>query len=56
MITPYETARNCRHYAMCKIDFLGGGVCDSGLEKHFVSYYPQGSMFLTKHFLKIKFP
>lgn len=22
----YNTARNCRHYAMCKIDFLGGGV------------------------------
>src|SRR5674476_564404 len=44
--TPYETARNCRHYAMCKIDFLGGGVCESGLEKHFVSYYPQGRMIL----------
>jgi UDP-N-acetylenolpyruvoylglucosamine reductase len=44
--TPYETARNCRHYAMCKIDFLGGGVCASGLEKHFVSYYPQGRMIL----------
>jgi hypothetical protein len=43
---PYETARNCRHYAMCKIDFLGSGVCDSGLEKHFVSYYPQGRMIL----------
>ena len=43
---PYETARNCRHYAMCKIDFLGSGVCESGLEKHFVSYYPQGRMIL----------
>ena len=43
---PYETARNCRHYAMCKIDFLGSGVCSSGLEKHFVSYYPQGRMIL----------
>ena len=31
---------------MCKIDFLGSGVCDSGLEKHFVSYYPQGRMIL----------
>jgi len=41
-----ETARNCRHYAMCKIDFLGSGVCASGLEKHFVSYYPQGRMIL----------
>ena len=44
--TPYETARNCRHYAMCKIDFLGSGVCESGLEKHYVSFYPQGRMIL----------
>ena len=40
------TAKNCRHYAMCKIDFLGNGVCPSGLEKHYVSYYPQGRMDL----------
>ena len=44
--SPYKIARNCRHYAMCKIDFLGCGVCESGLEKHFVSYYPQGRMLL----------
>jgi hypothetical protein len=31
---------------MCKIDFLGSGVCASGLEKHFVSFYPQGRMIL----------
>jgi hypothetical protein len=31
---------------MCKIDFLGSGVCESGLEKHFVSFYPQGRMIL----------
>jgi UDP-N-acetylenolpyruvoylglucosamine reductase len=43
---PYKTARNCRQYAMCKIDFLGSGVCSSGLEKHFVSFYPQGRMIL----------
>jgi len=46
MKTAYEIARNCRHYAMCKIDFLGSGVCASGLEKHFVSFYPQGRMIL----------
>ena len=39
-------ARNCRHYAMCKIDFLGSGVCASGLEKHYVSFYPEGRMDL----------
>ena len=41
-----KIARNCRHYAMCKIDFLGSGVCASGLAKSFVSYYPQGRMDL----------
>ena len=52
--TPYETARNCRHYAMCKIDFLGSGVCESGLEKHFVSYYPQGRMILYEALVEKK--
>ncbi len=39
-------ARNCRQYAMCKIDFLGSGVCASGIEKGYVSFYPQGRMGL----------
>jgi len=41
-----KTAKSCRHYAMCKIDFLGSGVCASGPAKHYVSYYPQGRMDL----------
>jgi hypothetical protein len=41
-----KTARNCRHYAMCKIDFLDTGLCKSGAEKHYVSFYPQGRMDL----------
>ena len=41
-----KTAKNCRHFAMCKIDFLGKGVCASGLEKHYVSFYPEGRMDL----------
>jgi len=41
-----KIAKNCRHYAMCKIDFLGNGVCASGLEKHYVGYYPEGRMDL----------
>jgi len=52
--TPYKTARNCRHYAMCKIDFLGSGVCSSGLEKHFVSFYPQGRMILYEALVENK--
>jgi FAD binding domain len=54
--TPYKTARNCRHYAMCKIDFLGSGVCTSGLEKQFVSFYPQGRMILYEALSENKIP
>ncbi|GAB6060788.1 FAD-binding oxidoreductase [Desulfonatronum parangueonense] len=39
-----QTAAQCRHYAMCKIDFLDTGLCASGMEKHFVGYFPQGRM------------
>jgi hypothetical protein len=41
---PLKTARQCRHYAMCKIDYLETGLCPSGPQKHFVAYYPQGRM------------
>jgi hypothetical protein len=41
-----KIAKSCRHYAMCKIDFLGTGVCASGLERHYVSFYPEGRMDL----------
>jgi len=41
-----KIAKNCRHYAMCKIDFLGSGICASGMENHYVSFYPQGRMDL----------
>jgi hypothetical protein len=38
------TAAQCRHYAMCKIDYLDTGLCPSGPEKGYVAYYPQGRM------------
>lgn len=41
-----KISKNCRHFAMCKVDFLGSGVCASGLEKHYVSFYPVGRMDL----------
>lgn len=41
-----KTAAQCRHYAMCKIDYLGTGLCPAGQEKHYVAYYPQGRMDL----------
>ncbi len=37
-------AGKCVHYAMCRIDFLGTGVCASGTQSGYVSYYPQGRM------------
>jgi len=37
-------AERCAHYGMCKIDFLGTGVCPRGIEHKYVSYYPQGRM------------
>ena len=39
-----KTAIQCRHYAMCKIDFLGTGLCPPAWDKHYVSYFPQGRM------------
>jgi hypothetical protein len=41
-----RTAAQCRHYAMCKIDYLGTGLCPAGHARHYVSYYPQGRMDL----------
>ena len=41
-----RTATQCRHYAMCKIDYLGTGLCPPGKRFHYVSYYPQGRMDL----------
>ena len=41
-----KMAAQCRHYAMCKIDFLGTGLCRPGKKKHYVAYYPQGRMDL----------
>lgn len=56
MDEPLKIARNCRHYAMCKIDFLGSGVCASGIEKQFVSFYPQGRMMLYEALAQNKIP
>jgi hypothetical protein len=39
-----QISSHCRHYAMCKIDFLGTGLCPAGERRHYVSYYPQGRM------------
>ncbi len=50
------TARRCRHYAMCKVDYLATGVCPSGKKNHFVSFYPQGMMDITAALLENRIP
>jgi hypothetical protein len=39
-----KTASACRHYAMCKVDYLGTGLCPAVESNFYVSYYPQGRM------------
>ena len=40
-------AAKCVHFGMCKIDFLGTGVCPSGIKHKYAAYYPQGGMELV---------
>ena len=49
-------AAQCRHYAMCKIDYLATGLCPSGPDKHFVTYYPQGRMDLYRGLAEGRIP
>ena len=50
MIDPdvLKTASACRHYAMCKIDYLGTGLCPAAGPRPFASFYPQGRMDIVK--------
>lgn len=51
-----KIARQCRQYAMCKIDFLGTGICPAASKRPFVSYYPQGRMLLCQALADEKIP
>jgi hypothetical protein len=37
------------HCGMCRIDFLGTGLCPSGKKHGYLAYWPQGRMELVKH-------
>jgi hypothetical protein len=50
------TAAQCRHYAMCKIDYLATGLCPSGPARHFVAFYPQGRMDLYRGLAEGRIP
>jgi hypothetical protein len=43
-----QTANTETHCAMCRIDFLGTGVCPSGKKHGFVAYWPQGRIEIYK--------
>ena len=49
-------ASQCRHYAMCKIDFLDTGLCPPGENNHYVSYFPQGRMDIVDALAKGTIP
>jgi hypothetical protein len=44
-----KIARRGTHCGMCRIDFLGTGLCPSGKKHGFLAYWPQGRMELVKH-------
>ncbi|MBP7553659.1 MAG: FAD-dependent oxidoreductase [Spirochaetes bacterium] len=47
-----KIASSCRHYAMCKIDFLETGICHSAIGGNFVGFYPQGRMDIYDNLAK----
>jgi len=42
-------AKKGTHCGMCRIDFLGTGLCPSGKKHGYLAYWPQGRMELVKH-------
>ena len=51
-----KIAEKGTHCGMCKIDFLGNGVCPAGKKHGFAAYWPEGRMEIVKalHSGKIK--
>jgi hypothetical protein len=43
-----ETTKREPHCGLCKIDFLGTGVCAAGKKHGFVAYWPEGRMELAR--------
>jgi len=49
-----EIAKKGTHCGMCRIDFLGTGLCPSGKKHGFVAYWPQGRMEIFKSLMSGK--
>jgi len=43
-----ETTQKEPHCGMCKVDFLGTGVCPAGKKHGYVAYWPEGRMELAR--------
>jgi hypothetical protein len=43
-----EIAEKGTHCGMCKVDFLGAGLCPSGKKYGFAAYWPEGRMEIVK--------
>jgi hypothetical protein len=43
-----KTAQLATHCGMCKVDFLGTGICPSGKEHGYAAYWPEGKMEILK--------
>ena len=41
-----ETTKRATHCGMCRIDFLGTGLCSAGVKHGFAAYWPDGRMEL----------
>jgi hypothetical protein len=48
LIDVLETTKKEPHCGLCKIDFLGTGVCSAGKKHGFVAYWPEGRMELAR--------
>jgi len=46
------TAQRCCHFGLCKVDFLGTGVCPSGKKSLYVAYFPEGRMEIAHSLAK----
>ena len=43
-----KIAKNGTHCGMCKVGFLGSGVCSSGKKHGYAAYWPDGRMEIVK--------
>ncbi|MGF3553840.1 MAG: 4Fe-4S dicluster domain-containing protein [Thermoplasmatota archaeon] len=50
----FDIAKKGTHCGMCRIDFLGTGLCPSGKKYGFVAYWPQGRMEIFKSLMSGK--